>query len=123
MRMSAGVPRSAMNVHAAITSFAFTVNDPSPQSPSESPSPRASNRIIAMPSLANCLHMRAAAGQSLPSVNPWGKDSPAPNGPVRPVDDPGEGGAGATGERNAFSHEGGLSPLRERRWERTILQL
>ncbi|SKV20542.1 Uncharacterised protein [Mycobacteroides abscessus subsp. abscessus] len=73
MRMSAGVPRSAMNVHAAITSFAFTVNDPSPQSPSESPSPRASNRIIAMPSLANCLHMRAAAGQSLPSVNPWEK--------------------------------------------------
>jgi hypothetical protein len=77
--VSAGVPSSAMNSHARTTSLTLTVNDQSPQSPSESPRPSASKRSMPMPSSASCLQMRAAAGESLPSVNPWEK-TPQPRG-------------------------------------------
>src|SRR6478609_7203615 len=33
--------------------------------------PRLSKRSMPMPSLASCLQIRLAAGQSLPRVNPW----------------------------------------------------
>jgi hypothetical protein len=68
-----------MNSHARTTSLTLTVNEPSPQSPSESPNPSASKRNMPMPSSASCLQMRAAAGESLPSVNPCEK-TPQPRG-------------------------------------------
>src|SRR6476469_690613 len=77
--MSAIVFCSAMNSHARMTSLTLTVNEPSPQSPSESPNPSASKRNMPMPSPASCLQIRAAAGESLPSVNPCEK-TPQPRG-------------------------------------------
>src|SRR5215218_7268752 len=63
-------PESVMNSTARTVSATLCENDPSPQSPSESPSPRLSKRSMPMPSLASCLQMRVAAGLSLPSVKP-----------------------------------------------------
>ncbi len=62
-----------MNSTARTVSATLCENDPSPQSPSESPRPRLSKRSIPTPSLASCLQMRLAAGLSLPRVNPWAK--------------------------------------------------
>jgi len=66
-------PESFMNRTAWPVSATLWENEPSPQSPSESPSPRLSKRSMPMPSTASCLQIRLAAGQSLPSVNPWEK--------------------------------------------------
>src|SRR5215213_7800171 len=62
-----------MNRVACAVSSTLCENEPSPQSPSESPSPRLSKRSMPMPSLANCLQMRLAAGESFPRVNPCAK--------------------------------------------------
>src|SRR5271156_6938771 len=70
IRMSAGVARVAMNSHALTMSLTLTVNDPSPQSPSDPPRPSASKRSMPIPSAASCLQLRAAPGESLPSVKP-----------------------------------------------------
>ena len=66
-------PEAFMNSTARTVSATLCENDPSPQSPSESPRPRLSKRSIPTPSLASCLQMRLAAGLSLPRVNPWAK--------------------------------------------------
>src|SRR6201991_4209285 len=66
-------PESFMNSTARTVSSTLCENDPSPQSPSESPSPRLSKRSMPMPSPASCLQIRLAAGQSLPRVKPWAK--------------------------------------------------
>src|SRR5215212_11672849 len=66
-------PESFMNSTARTVSATLWENDPSPQSPSESPSPRLSKRSMPMPSLASCLQIRLAAGLSLPSVKPCAK--------------------------------------------------
>src|ERR1700756_3322573 len=71
--MSAGVARSVMNSHALTMSSTLTMNDPSPHSPSDPPRPSASKRSMPMPSAASCLQIRAAAGESLPSVKPCEK--------------------------------------------------
>src|SRR6266540_364502 len=63
-------PDSFMNRTAWAVSATLWEKDPSPQSPSESPSPRLSKRSIPMPSLASCLQIRPAAGLSLPRVKP-----------------------------------------------------
>ena len=62
-----------MNSTARTVSATLLENEPSPQSPSESPRPRLSKRSIPTPSLASCLQIRLAAGLSLPSVKPWAK--------------------------------------------------
>jgi hypothetical protein len=69
-RSRAGWPDSFMNRTACAVSAILWENDPSPQSPPESPSPRLSKRSIPMPSIANCLQIRLAAGLSLLSVKP-----------------------------------------------------
>src|SRR6185312_10744545 len=66
-------PESFMNSTARTVSATLCENDPSPQSPSESPKPRLSKRSMPMPSLASDLQIRVAAGLFLPSVKPWAK--------------------------------------------------
>ena len=66
-----------MNRTAWAVSATLWENDPSPQSPSESPSPRLSKRSMPMPSPASCLQIRLAAGLSLPRVKPW-ENTPQP---------------------------------------------
>src|SRR6478609_11186385 len=66
-------PEWFMNSTARTVSATLWENDPSPQSPSESPRPRLSKRSMPMPSAASCLHIRLAAGLSLPSVKPCAK--------------------------------------------------
>ena len=70
-------PDSFMNIAAWMVSATFCENEPSPQSPSESPSPRLSKRSIPTPSRANSLQIRLAAGLSLPRVKPW-ENTPHP---------------------------------------------
>ena len=70
-------PDSFMNRAAWAVSATLCENEPSPQSPSESPSPRLSKRSIPTPSLASCLQIRLAAGLSLPRVKPW-ENTPQP---------------------------------------------
>ena len=66
-----------MNAAAWTVSATLWENEPSPQSPSESPSPRLSKRSIPTPSRASCLQIRLAAGLSLPRVKPW-ENTPQP---------------------------------------------
>src|SRR6185295_8015371 len=66
-------PESFMNCTARTVSSTLWENDPSPQSPSESPRPRLSKRSMPMPSAASCLQIRLAARLSLPSVKPCAK--------------------------------------------------
>src|SRR5687768_2919988 len=70
-------PESFMKRAACAVSASLWENEPSPQSPSESPSPRLSKRSIPIPSLASCLQIRLAAGLSLPSVKPC-ENTPQP---------------------------------------------
>ena len=70
-------PDSFMNIAAWMVSATLCENEPSPQSPSESPSPRLSKRSIPTPSRANSLQIRLAAGLSLPRVKPW-ENTPHP---------------------------------------------
>ena len=66
-------PEVFMYSTARAVSATLWENEPSPQSPSDSPRPRLSKRSMPMPSLASCLQIRLAAGESLPSVKPWAK--------------------------------------------------
>lgn len=66
-----------MNRTACAVSSTLWEKEPSPQSPSESPSPRLSKRSIPTPSLASCLQIRLVAGLSLPRVKPW-ENTPQP---------------------------------------------
>jgi hypothetical protein len=70
-------PDSFRKRAACAVSATLWENEPSPQSPSESPSPRLSKRSIPIPSLANCLQIRLAAGLFLPSVKPC-ENTPQP---------------------------------------------
>src|SRR3954451_8369250 len=66
-------PVPSMKRTASAVSPTLWEKEPSPQSPSEAPSPRLSKRSMPMPSLASCLQMRLAAGESFPRVKPWAK--------------------------------------------------
>src|SRR3954454_5425897 len=66
-----------MNRVAWAVSATLCENEPSPQSPSESPRPRLSKRSIPTPSLASCLQIGLAAGLFLPSVKPC-ENTPQP---------------------------------------------
>src|SRR5215211_1779410 len=70
-------PEFSKNRAAWAVSATLCENEPSPQSPSESPSPRLSKRNIPIPSLPNCLQIRLAAGLSLPRVKPC-ENTPQP---------------------------------------------
>src|SRR3954452_3268990 len=70
-------PDSVMKRTAWPVSATLCENEPSPQSPSESPSPRLSKRSIPTPSLASCLQIRLAAGLFLPRVKPC-ENTPQP---------------------------------------------
>src|ERR671921_2589170 len=63
-------PRSFMKCTACTVSATLWEKEPSPQSPSDPPSPRLSKRNIPIPSAASCLQIRLAAGLSLPNVKP-----------------------------------------------------
>ena len=98
-----------MNRTAWAVSATLWENDPSPQSPSESPSPRLSKRSIPMPSLASCLQIRLAAGLSLPRVKPW-ENTPQPRiGPSGWSIRPGEPRPARAGEPHALGHVAILS--------------
>ena len=97
-------PDSFMNRAACAVSAILWENDPSPQSPSESPSPRLSKRSIPMPSLASRLQSRLAAGLSLPSVKPW-ENTPQPRvGPSGWSIRPGKPGSARAGEPGPLGH-------------------
>ena len=94
-----------MNSTARTVSATLCENDPSPQSPSESPRPRLSKRSMPMPSLASCLQIRLAAGLSLPRVKPWAKTPQPAHLALGDVDETRQRGSGGAGEPDALGHE------------------